>query len=65
MIQIVSGSKYAVLDPDNRISTDGEQLEFVDDTFGEIDSSFADAFRDECAPFIGVFGCDMRAPLQR
>jgi len=26
--------------------------------------SFADAFPDECAPFIGIFGCDMRAPPQ-
>ena len=64
MIQIVSGSKYAVLDPDNKISTGREQLDFVDDTFGENDSSFADTFPDECAPCIGVFGCDMRAPLQ-
>jgi hypothetical protein len=64
MIQIVSGSKYAVLDPNIRISTGREQLDFVDDTFGENDSSFADTFPDECAPCIGVFGCDMRAPLQ-
>jgi hypothetical protein len=64
MIQIVSRSKYAVLDADNRISTSREQLDFVDDTFSENDSSFADTWPDECAPFIGIFGCDMRAPLQ-
>ena len=64
MIQIVSESKYAVLSPDNRISTGREQLNFVDDTFSEKHSNFADAFSDECAPFIEIFGCNMYTPLQ-
>ena len=46
MIQIVYESKYTVLHPDNMISTGGKQLDFVDDTFSENHSSFADASSD-------------------
>ena len=48
MIQIVSGSKYAILEPDNKISKCRKQLVFIDNTFSENDPSFDDAFPDEC-----------------
>ena len=58
MTQIVSGSKYAVLDPDERISQGfGEQIDFV--TWGLMDK-----FLDECVVFRNFFGCDMRQPFR-
>ena len=63
MIQIVSGSCYAVLDPDNRLEGNfGEQTNFVEKVFDR--KSLAEAFPDECSPFVGLFGCTMKAPFE-
>ena len=55
MIQIVSGSKYAMLEPDNKISKCRKQLVFIDNTFSENDPSFDDAFPDECTHPHGLY----------
>ncbi|CAJ1386738.1 unnamed protein product, partial [Effrenium voratum] len=55
ILQIVSGSKYAILDPDERLSENGEygeKLDFLADTFDG--QRFVDAFPDECSPFHGL-----------
>lgn len=58
VIQIVSGSSLAHLDPDNHVSTNcGERVNFVEE-------NLVDTFPDECRPFVGLFGCDMRAPFK-
>eukprot|EP00439_Symbiodinium_sp_Y106_P031436 s6671_g3.t1 len=67
IMQIVSGSKYAILDPDERVSAPkqfGDQVDFVNDGFGDEERCFRDAYPDECAPFLGLFGCTMKEPLK-
>ena len=67
IMQIVSGSKYAILDPDERVSAPkqfGDQVDFVSDSFGDEGRCFRDAYPDECAPFLGLFGCTMKEPLK-
>ena len=64
VIQIVSGTKYAILDPDERVSSSqvyGDRIDFETEQFGG--KSFADSFPDECAPFRDFFGCTMDAPF--
>ena len=59
-IQIVSGTKYAVLDPDEKVSDNGEFgaiLDMVTDDFEG--KPFHQAYPDECAPFRDFFGCTM------
>lgn len=59
-IQIVSGTKYAVLDPDEKVSDNGEFgaiLDIVTDSFEG--KPFHQAYPDECAPFRDFFGCTM------
>ena len=65
VIQIVSGSTYAVLDPDERVSKKGDfgaSLDFVKDRFDG--KRFLDAYPDECAPFRGMFGCTMESSFK-
>ena len=65
VIQIVSGSKYAILDPDERVSSDGTfgaMIDFVTDRFENV--SFLKAYPDECAPFMDPFGCTMTTAFQ-
>ena len=65
VIQIVSGTTYAVLDPDARVSEKGDfgaRLDFVKDRFDG--KRFLDACPDECAPFRGMFGCTMESPFK-
>ncbi|CAE7584340.1 Sacs, partial [Symbiodinium sp. CCMP2456] len=63
MIQIVSGTKYAILDPDNRLrGGHGERTDFLRKDFDH--KSLLDAFPDECSPFVGLFGCTMDVPFK-
>lgn len=56
VLQVLSGTCLAALDPDDLLGTGhfGEQVDFVADDLLE-------RYPDECAPFRGVFGCDMRS----
>ncbi|CAE7666240.1 SACS [Symbiodinium sp. CCMP2592] len=60
VIQIVSGSSYAILDPDERVSEKGHfgsRVDFVNERFNG--KRFSESYPDECAPFRGLFGCTM------
>ena len=50
LIQIVSGTRYAILDPDDRLEGNfGEQTDFVEKAFGQ--KSLTEVFPDECAKY--------------
>ena len=63
VIQIVSGTKFAELDPDERVSSNGRygaRIDFESELFGG--KKFSEAYPDECAPF-NFFGCTMDTPF--
>jgi sacsin len=55
VIQVLSHRKLSALDPDDILESGhfGEQVDFLE-------SNLVDKFPDECAPFVGLFDCDMR-----
>ena len=60
IIQIVSGTKYAVLDPDEKVSDNGEFGAILDMVTHLFEGKpFHQAYPDECAPFRDFFGCTM------
>ena len=64
VIQIVSGTKYAILDPDGRVSCPNQALlDVTTETFDTFEGkkTFFQAYPDECAPFRGMFDCTMES----
>jgi len=59
VLQILSRKKLAFLDPDDILETGhfGEQLAFME-------GDWLEKYPDEAAPFMGVFGCDMKKEFE-
>ena len=65
VIQIISGTTYAVLDPDERVSGKGDFgacLDFVNERFDG--KRFFDRYPDEGAPFRDFFGCNLQSSFK-